>query len=121
MSRVRSAIVALGASMLLLACDKHHSDGFWSALDAKAKAPCECAKLGKTVDANHLQFEVVKALMACRAKAESMSVPAETEATLGGKLAREDVEREAALHERHTTCERSWSQALEEVDPHRAP
>jgi hypothetical protein len=104
---------------LLLACDKHHTPAYWTALTARSNAPCECAKLGQTVDAYHLKDEVARALMQCRAKAEALPVPNESAAQLGGNIAREDLDREASLQEAHTKCERRWSEALRQVDPRR--
>ena len=103
------------ACALLVGCEKHHSQAYWAALTARSNAPCECAKLGETVDAYHLKDEVERSLMACRAKAEAMSVPHESAASLGGDVARADLDREASLQEVHTKCETRWSQALKQV------
>ncbi len=104
------------ACTLLVACEKHHSEAYWTALTSRSNAPCECAKLGDTVDAYHLKEEVARALIVCRAKAEAMSVPKESASTLGGEIAHADREREASLQEVHTQCETRWSQALKQVE-----
>jgi hypothetical protein len=113
--------VLAAACALLVACDKHHTLAYWAALTARANAPCECAKLGQTIDAYHLREEVARALIQCRAKAEALTVPDESPARLGGNIAPADLAREAALQEEHTKCESRWSQALRQADPQHGP